>query len=155
MVSMQLMVNNDDRKKIGKNPGNVGSAFSCTLKENTSLLQPTMIVSKAALAENWASANYAYIGDFAGRYYFIDDVEALTGGRLAFHLSVDVLKTYASILMETAFMIARSEDLNSPYFVDAEKLLQSKKLIYYTDPLGHIPQSATGNKFTITVAGGN
>ena len=86
---------------------------------------------------------------------FMEEAKALTGGRLAFHLSVDVLKTYASILMETAFMIARSEDLNSPYFVDAEKLLQSKKLIYYTDPLGHIPQSATGNKFTITVAGGN
>lgn len=154
MISMQLMINNDDRKKINKEPGNVGSAFSCTLKENTSLLRPTMIVSKAALAENWASANYAYIGDFAGRYYFIDDVEALTGGRLAFHLSVDVLKSYAATLMGTAFMIARSEDVNSPWFVDSEKPIQSKKLIYYKR-LGNIPQAVTGNKFTITVAGGN
>lgn len=154
MISMQLMINNDDRKKINKTPGNVGGAFSCTLKENTSLLKPTMIVSKAALAENWASANYAYIPDFAGRYYFIDDVEALTGGRLAFHLSVDVLKSYAATLMGTAFMIARSEDVNSPWFVDGEKPIQSKKLIYYKR-LGNIPQAATGNKFTITVAGGN
>lgn len=154
MVTMQLMINNDDRKKINKSPGNVGGALSCTLKENTSILKPTMIVSTSSLSGNWAGANYAHIKEFAGRYYFIDDVEALTGGRMAFHLSVDVLKSYASILMGTAFMIARSEDLNSPYFVDSEKILQSKKLIYYTDPLGHIPQSATGNKFTITVAGG-
>ena len=153
MVEMQLMICEDDRKKINKSPAVIGTA-ACTLKENTSLFNPTMIVSKNSLDYRWAKANYAYIGDFGGRYYFIDNIEALTGGRLAFHMTVDVLKTYSGALMGTAFMIARSEDLNSPFFVDSEKILQSKKLIYYTDPLGHIPQSATGNKFTITVAGG-
>ena len=153
MVTMQLMICEDDRKKINKSPAEIGSV-QCTLKENTSLFNPTMIVSKNSLDYRWAKANYAYIGDFGGRYYFIDNIEALTGGRLAFHMTVDVLKTYSGALMGTAFMIARSEDLNSPYFVDSEKILQSKKLIYYTDPLGHIPQAATGNKFAITVAGG-
>lgn len=153
MVTMQLMICEDDRKKINKSYAEIGSV-QCALKDDTNLFSPIMIISKEALGKNWANANYAYIGDFGGRYYFIDNIEALTGGRMAFHMTVDVLKTYSGALMGTAFMIARSEDINSPYFVDTEKILQSKKLIYYTDPLGHIPQAATGNKFTITVAGG-
>ena len=154
MVTMQLMINSDDRKKINKAPADIGGALNCYLKENTSLFKPTMVVTKSALGENWASANYAYIPAFGGRYYFIDDIEAMPGDRMAFHMTVDVLKTYSGAIMGTPFMIARSEDINSPYFVDSERLIQSKKLVYYKR-LGNITQSTTGNKYTITVAGGN
>lgn len=153
MVSMQLMINSDDRKKINKHPANLGSALSCYLKEDTSIIKPTMIVSKDTLGENWASANYAYIPDFGGRYYYIDDIEALTGSRLAFHMTVDVLKTYADQLMGTSFLVARSETNGSPYFIDAEKALQSTKIVDY-EILGPIPQDTTGNKYVITVSGG-
>lgn len=152
-VKMQLMKNSQDRKKINKNPSNIGKPISCILKENTSLFSPTMLVSKEALGGNWASANYAYIPDFGGRYYFIDNIEAMTGGMMAFHLTVDPLKTYAGDLMGTAFMIARSESDGSPYFIDAEKALQSDKVVDY-QIIGHIDQDQTGNKFAITVAGG-
>lgn len=153
MVNMQLKINSQDRKKINKTPANIGSPIGCYLKDDTSIIKPVMIVNKDRLGENWASANYAEIPEFGGRFYFIDDVEALTGNRMAFHLTVDVLKSYYSDIMNTPFMIARSEDLNSPYFVDAEKVIQSKKLVYYKK-LGNIPQATTGNKYTITVAGG-
>lgn len=156
MVNMQLMINSDDRKKINKTPANIGKALPCYLKDDTSIFKPTMVVSKDKLGKDWANANYAYISEFGGRYYYIDDIEALTGGRMAFHMTIDVLKTYAAQIMSTPFMIGRSEDLNSPYFVDAEKMLQSKKLVYYKKLTGtsNIPQAATGNKYVITVAGG-
>lgn len=156
MVTMQLMINTDDRKKINKKPANIGNALPCYLKDDTSIFKPTMVVSKDKLGKDWASANYAYISDFGNRYYYIDDIEALTGGRMAFHMTVDVLKSRAAQIMSTPFMIARSEDLNSPYFVDAERMLQSKKLVYYKKLTGtsNIPQAATGNKYVITVAGG-
>ena len=152
-VKMQLMINSQDRKKINKTPSNLGSEITCNLKENTSLFSPTMLVNKAGLGKDWASANYAYIAEFGGRYYFIDNIEAMTGGMLAFHMTVDPLKTYAGQLMGTAFMIARSESDGSPYFIDAEKALQSNKIVEY-QILGHIPQDQTGKKYALTVAGG-
>lgn len=153
MVSMQLMISRDDRKKISKTPTAIGNSISCYLKEDTSLFKPTMVVSKSALGNDWATANYAYIPDFGGRYYFIDDIEALTGSRLAFHLSIDPLKTYAAQLMGTSFMIARSETNGSPYFIDAEKALQSTKIVNY-HIINPIPQDLTGNKYVLTVSGG-
>ena len=153
MIKLQLMKNSEDRKKINKSPAKIGGALSCTLKDDTSIFRPVLIVSKSTLGSDWANANYAYVEEFGGRYYFIENAEAMTGGRMAFYMTVDVLKTYAAAIMGTPFMIARSEDVNSSYFVDAEKVIQSKKLVYYKK-LGNIPQSSTGNKFTITVAGG-
>ena len=152
MVTMQLYKCKDDRKKINKHPSPLGSGFSCQLKEDTSIFKPTMIVSKDRLADEWPRANYAYISDF-GRYYFIEDIEALTGGRLAFHMTVDPLYTYADGLMGQSFLIARSETNGSPYFIDAEKALQSTKLVSYKI-FGHIPQATTGNKYILTVSGG-
>ena len=148
----------EKKKNSTARPGSgVSSAtIAIELKDDTSVFKPVMIVNKAALGQQWANANYAYIPEFGGRYYFIDDIEALTGSRLAFHLSVDVLKTYRDQIINQPFMIARSEDINSPYFVDAERVIQSKKLVYYKKLTGasNIPQSSTGNKFAITVAGG-
>ena len=151
-VTVYLMKSTDDRKKISKNPTTICSV-SATMKENTSLFQPTMLISKSALGKNWAGANYAYIPDFGNRYYFIDNITAETGQALAFSMTVDPLKTYQSDLLYTPFEVARSEDINSPYFVDTEKALINRKVVE-TLPIGHITQSQTGNKYTITVAGG-
>lgn len=152
MVTMQLFTCKDDRKKINKKPSPIGSEFSCALKEDTSIIRPTIIVSKDRLADEWPRANYAQITDF-GRFYFIEDVEALTGNRLAFHMKEDPLYTYADDLMGKSFLIARSESDGSPYFIDAEKALQSTKLVSYKI-FGHITQDTTGNKYVLTVSGG-
>lgn len=153
MAKLILMKCTDDRKKINKNPAPLTGEIQCAMKDNSSIINPVMIISKERLGEQWAEANYAYISDFGGRYYFINDTEAMTGGRIAFHMTVDPLKTYAGELMSTSFMIARSEVKGSPYFIDAEKALQGNKVVDY-DILGHIPQDTTGNKYVMTVAGG-
>ena len=153
MAIVYFMFNNEDRKKINKSPADLFNA-ECIFKEDTSLFSPTMIISKEKAGAQWAQANYAYIPDFGGRYYFIDDITAETGGKLAYHMTVDPLKTYAAQLMATSFFIARSESINSKYFLDTEKALEVKKVIDYKGPFGNITQSATGNKFCLTVAGG-
>ena len=152
MVAMQLYICEDDRKKINKNPGPIGPELSCHLKDDTSLFKPTMIIDKSKLGDQWPFANYAYIPDF-GRYYFIDDIEALTGNRVAFHMTIDPLYTYADSLMGKSFLIARSETNGSAFFIDAEKALQSTKTVEY-DILGNVRQDTTGNKYVLTVAGG-
>lgn len=154
MATVYFMFNNEDRKKITKSPADLFNA-ECIFKEDTSLFSPTMIISKDKAGAQWAQANYAYIPDFGGRYYFIDNITAETGGKLAYHMTVDPLKTYAGDLLGTSFFIARSESINSKYFLDTEKALEVKKVLeYVTPPLGNITQSATGNKFCLTVAGG-
>ena len=70
-------------------------------------------------------------------------------------MTVDPLKSYAAQLLATSFFIARSESINSKYFLDTEKALEVKKVIEYVTPvIGNITQSDTGNKFCLTVAGG-
>ena len=154
-VTLYIYRNEQDRKKINKKVDTASAicSVSCNLKEDTSLFQPTMLVSKTALSGNWAAGNYAYIPEFGGRYYFIDNIIAMAGNIMAFSLTVDPLKTYAGKIMGTPFQIARSEDLNSPYYIDTEKPLQQNKFVE-KHILGNIPQDATGNKYTITVAGG-
>ena len=157
-VTVYLMKCADDRKKISKNPTTLCSV-SATMKENTSIIQPTMLISKSALGKNWAGANYAYIPDFGNRYYFINNIVGRTGGMLEIPMEVDALKTYAADLKRTKFEIARAENIpaadlnNANFFVDTERALQNRKTVYYKI-LGHIPQDQTGNRYTITVAGG-
>lgn len=153
MAIVYFMKNNQDRKKITKTPSELFQA-ECVFKEDTSLFNPTMIVSKAAAGANWAAANYAYIPEFGGRYYFIDNIVAETGGKLAYQMSVDPLKSYAAQLLGTKFYIRRAESINSSYFVDTEKALQVEKIVEYPAILGHIDQDASGAKYCITVAGG-
>lgn len=151
-VTLQLMTNEKDRKTINKTPTELGDPITCILKENTSIIKPTMLVSKDRLGEGWATANYGYVKEF-GRYYFIDNATAETGGMIAFELTVDPLMTYSGGLMGTSFFIARSEKHGSHYFIDAEKALQSNKIVDY-EIIGHIPQDTTGNKYVLTVSGG-
>lgn len=154
MASVIFTNNYDDRKKILKNIDINKTPVECVLKEDTSIFEPTIIVSKDAVGTLWSSYNYAYISDFGNRYYFIDSITAQTGGKLAYHMTVDPLKTFSADLLNTPFFVARAESINSKYFLDAEKALEVKKEIKFSPPLGHIPQDATGNRFCITVSGG-
>lgn len=161
MITMILYNMTADRKRINKpEDGALTSknGVECRLKENTSILNPVILVSKSVLDKNYAKANYAYIKEF-GRYYFINNIVAVTGGLLEISMEVDVLKTYAYDLMRTKFEIARAENVpaadlnNANFFIDTERALQNRKTVYYKI-LGHIPQDSTGNRYTITVAGG-
>lgn len=155
MAGVLFNINSDDRKKITKTFVETVEPIECILKEDTSLFSPVMIVSKDRMGANWAKYNYAKIPEFGDRYYFIDNITAETGGRLAYHMTVDPLKTYAQTLLNTSFFIARSESVNSKYFLDTEKAIEVKKIMDFPKPhLGVIPQDSIGNKFCITVAGG-
>ena len=157
-ISLTLYTNSSDRKRINKQLGGaLASGLPCTLKEDTSIINPTILISRSVLGSNISQANYAYIPEF-GRYYFIDKPVVTTGQMVALEMTVDVLRTYKGGLYGNKFEIARAESLGNDakitgYFVDTEKALQNRKTAYYRI-LGHITQSATGNKYTITVAGG-
>lgn len=162
MSDMTLYQCNCDRRKVYKATSLVpvqDITETFRLKEPTSVIHPTVIVSRETVGKNWAVANYAYIPMFK-RYYFIDNITALNGGLIQYDMTVDPLYTYASkeqgfSLLKTAFEIARSESLNSKYYIDPELYLQTYRTI---EPVivGNIPQTSASSakKYVITVAGG-
>lgn len=155
MSEIYLMKCSDDRKRIMKTPSNVllnDASISMHLKEPTSIISPVLTLSKSKIGDQWASVNYAYIPEF-GRYYFVDKIECLTHDQLELSLTVDVLYTYRSQLLSTSFEIARSQKINSKYYVDTEKALINRRVVTY-EIFGSVPQSTTGKKYMLTVAGG-
>lgn len=153
MIKVQFYSCSNDRKKVKKTLGGaIGGEISCVLKENNSILEPSIRVQKSALGENYACINYAYIPEF-GRYYFVSSPIVETGQAVTYNLQVDPLMSYYAQLLNTKFEIARAEKEGNGYYIDTERALQNRKVVSY-EVLGHIPQSQTGNKFAITVAGG-
>lgn len=153
MITVHFYSCPNDRKKVKKTLGGAfGGAISCVLKENNSILEPSIRVQKSALGENYARINYAYIPEF-GRYYFVSSPIVETGQAITYNLQVDPLMSYYSQLLNTKFEIARAEKEGNGYYIDTERALQNRKIVSYA-VLGHIPQSQSGNKYAITVAGG-
>ena len=89
MLSIQLMNNSSPVEKIGKTLS-AGNTYNCALKDNTSVLDPVIIIQTS---DNIYTYNYMYISDF-GRYYFINDIVSLNNNRWMIKAHVDVLETY-------------------------------------------------------------
>jgi len=80
------------RKNSTKQPTG-GTSITATLKDDVSMVQPVFIVQ----GNNFT---YNYI-QFAGRYYFVDDVVSLRNNLTEIHCNIDVLATYKSAIQST------------------------------------------------------
>ena len=60
------------RENSTKRPSSGGTDYSCTLIDNTSLMNPTF---KLSIVSNPIGKNYCYVSDFH-RYYFIKDISS-------------------------------------------------------------------------------
>ena len=58
------------RENSTKQPSSGGTTYSCTMIDDTSLMNP---VFKLSIGSNPIGKNYAYVADF-GRYYFIREI---------------------------------------------------------------------------------
>lgn len=86
MGTITAWSNFSKRRNSTKQPTGAGTTLTGTLKDDTSLANPVFVLS----GDNWA---YNYI-QYAGQYYFVDDVVSLHNGLTEFHCSKDVLATY-------------------------------------------------------------
>ena len=108
--------NNVINKKLisEKNLGN-----NCIMADNTSVTSPTVIVGGITSLDRISNYNYAYIPQ-CQRYYYINDIIALSGGRVKLVLTVDVLKTYASDILASKQLITAEKDIGKMYLSDAK-----------------------------------
>ena len=108
--------NNVINKKLEseKNLGN-----SCILSDNTSVTSPTVIIGGIASLDTISDYNYAYIAQ-CHRYYYINDIIALSGGRVKLLLSVDVLMTYKTDILNSTQLVTRQKNKGKMYLADAD-----------------------------------
>ena len=79
------------------------------LKDDVDLLTPTFILKTNPVI---FKSNYMYC-DFTGRYYYIRDFEALTGGRTAITAEVDVLHTFRNEILNSEAWVEVSDGADS------------------------------------------
>lgn len=92
----------------------VGTVSNVVLKDDTNLMSPTFILKTSDVVYN---SNYVYCS-FTHRYYYINNIDALSGGRLAIHCSIDVLYTYKDEILNSSAWIERSDtttDMSDDY----------------------------------------
>ena len=108
--------NNVINKKLTseKNLGN-----NCILADNTSVTSPTVIIGGISSLDSISDYNYAYIAQ-CHRYYYINDIIALSGGRVKLTLSVDVLMTYKTDILSSTQLVTRQKNKGKMYLADAD-----------------------------------
>lgn len=100
----------DDPKKLNKSMLSIGSgqgtltAPVSNTAETISLLSPTFILATNSL---YFTATHIFVAEMGNRYYFINDIQLLTGGKMSISCSIDVLKTYASEIITRPCTVTR------------------------------------------------
>lgn len=84
-----------------------------TLKEACSVIDPVFLIAGGASLLNY---NYATVTEFS-RHYFITDIISVRNGLWEVHMHVDVLYSYADVLLETKALFQRS-NLGTPTLSD-------------------------------------
>lgn len=103
-------------KRIDKSTflNDVGEISGVVLKETENELTPDFILNTNSLVYN---ANYFFC-DFTSRYYYITDMEMMTGGRIVLHSRVDVLMTFRNEIMSSSSWVEvsdRTTDISDNY----------------------------------------
>ena len=97
-----------------KNLGN-----NCILTDNTSVTSPTVIIGGIRSLDTISDYNYAYIPQ-CHRYYYINDIIALSGGRVKLLLSVDVLMSFKTDILNSTQLVTRQKNKGKMYLANAD-----------------------------------
>ena len=80
----------------------LGEIDEVKLKEDTNLMKPVFILkTPKGDASNLWDANYVKCVD-TGRYYYINNITAMTGGRISIDGQIDVLYTYKDDILNSS-----------------------------------------------------
>ena len=98
------------------------------LKEPSSITDPRLIL---VYNKSYLACNYLYIKDF-DRYYFINNINVLPGGRLEITAHVDVLYTYSPQILNSGAFVERKSNTG----VDTDLIAQDYPLTVDNDTGG-------------------
>lgn len=124
-MTIDILQTSSTNNVINKNVVSVKSGVSCNVKEPISITNPVVILS---FDVETLKANYAYIPDY-NRYYYINDIIPLTGGRIELHLSVDVLYSFKDDILNSTAIIDKQQNIGNSnvYLNDGSYVTQEKE----------------------------
>ena len=129
------------RKNSTKQPTG-GTAITATLKDDVSMVQPVFIVQ----GNNFT---YNYV-EFAGRYYFVDDVVSLRNNLMEIHCNIDVLATYKAAIQASSQFVLYYTHSNTE-IVDAR--LATKTAITVDSSTQTFNNLGSGESYMLTAIG--
>lgn len=145
-MNVILCNNNSEPNKINKNISNL-LTLSGNLKEETSILNPVVLIE----IEDPAEYNYAYIPEF-NRYYFINDIVSVRNGIWRISMTVDVLMSFKSSILNVPVIVSDTEYLGSDMYLPGQvwktKVKENTNIVNFPSGL-----SENGHFILITAGG--
>lgn len=142
-VILDLYVNNDDKQVLEKTLENE-KIIQGEFIETTDMLSPSIIIYPERTDDFFSYCNYNYARiEELGRYYYINNVEFLTGSQIRLNLKIDVLNTWCDSLLNCPCIVSRNEFAN-------DRKLEDKEMGYYYNKSIEINEITNG--FTGTYA---
>lgn len=102
------------RENSTKRPSSGGTDYSCTMIDDTSLMNPTF---KLEIAANPIGKNYCYVSDFH-RYYFITDIRTYQNFWYI-ECTCDVLASFKTEIGSQSHYVLRSSSAYDEYISDS------------------------------------
>ena len=124
-MEIKLYTVTDDPRKLVKTLPTASPGYdprSGAVRGSIDILRPEVLVEGGVVL-----ANYAYIPDF-GRYYFIEEREAVRIGLQRLSLRVDVLMSWAAQIKDCPAVCSRSAANVSAFIPDSRKPEQAFRL---------------------------
>lgn len=153
-MSLTLYKCSDDRRTLSKHLTSQTNIGSIVIKKPTTILNPEILINYFSGVLDY---NYCYISEF-DRFYFIDNIEVMTGNMVAIRCSVDVLYTYNSSIRTLNAILLRNENVGYTEITDNKLPISKNKLIkvYEFEGGDFNINSATNSSynFVINVMGG-
>lgn len=130
-MKIDLYKTSSDNLRLDKSLTIIKKSVECHLKDDTSVFQPTFIVSESNLDNTFSTFNYLRSTDF-GRYYFVTDVVMLTGHEVAIVCGkTDVLMSFKNYIRNSKGVIVRNEFVGATDIPDgAIEHLKNPTIIY-------------------------
>lgn len=147
MFDIILYTNTSPRNYLNKTLTTL-STISGVLKDETSIVNPTIIIEYAGIPEE---ANYLYIAEF-GRYYYIEDINSVRNGLIEITCASDPLMSFNTSIKNCSGIIRRAQSA-SHY----NMLLDDGSFRTYANPYIRtvaFPNGFTNATFLLAVAGG-
>lgn len=148
-MRVQFYQNYSDRRDLSKIIRSVGSNLNCKIKEDTTMLSPTLVLSADSIGD-LSYVNYCYIDTFK-RYYFTGDTIYTTGGIVYIPCEVDVLYSNRTGISNINALVLKNEFEKDKMVVDPDVIIKSGKKVAYR-AAGELPSSFW---YYLTVTGGN
>ena len=146
---VQLMQCASENSVIRKKLSTI-QTVNCVFKEDSSIINPVIILDYNSQSMN--SVNYMYIPTF-DRYYYMQDIRALTGGRYMVTCKLDVLQSFASDILSLLVVVDKQKSSDkTDLYIDDGSFVTENRLV---NSIYNFPNSFNDNgEFILITVGG-